>query len=126
MAVDTVDEYVAATAGVVRQTIDAARSLVLETVPQIKELMKWGAPVYLAPGGTPVLYLYGGQDHVNIGFVHGVGLADPDKLLKGKGKEGRHVSFRSPDELEKAAVIDLIRAAVLAADNSTSSPPPPD
>ena len=113
MAAKTVDEYVESTSGVVRRTIEAARRLVRETLPQAEEVMKWGAPVYLAPDGTPEVYLYAGRDHVNIGFIHGVLLDDPNGLLKGKGKEGRHVTFRSPDELRRDGLVDLIRAAVL-------------
>ena len=107
-----VDEYIASASGVVRQTIEAARKLVLETVPQVKEVMKWGAPIYVALDGTPAIYLYAGRDHVNIGFIHGVLLDDPSGLLKGKGKEGRHITFSSPDELRAPQVADLIRASV--------------
>lgn len=108
----TVDDYITATSGVVRQMIEAARELVRNAAPHVDEVMKYGAPVYLAPTGTPEVYLYAGRDHVNIGFLHGVLLDDPEGLLKGTGKEGRHISFYDPDELFNPGVLALVRAAL--------------
>jgi hypothetical protein len=48
------------------------------------------------------------RNHVNLGFVRGVGLPDPDGLLEGFGKHHRHVKVRSVEELQKRELLELI------------------
>jgi hypothetical protein len=112
MAAETVDDYVAQAASGVRVLLEKARSLVTGVAPEAQEVMKYGAPTYLAANGKPQVYLYGGRDHINIGFYHGVLLEDPDGLLQGKGKEGRHISFNSLQALDDERVAGLISAAM--------------
>jgi hypothetical protein len=70
--------------------------------------MKWGAPVYWNAAGKPVIYLYGGRDHANLGFLHGAGLDDPDGLLEGRGASGRHVKVFPGKPWPRAALAALV------------------
>ena len=71
--------------------------------------MKWGAPVFFNASGKPVVYLYGGVDHANLGFLHGAQLDDPDRILKGNGVSGRHVKFHPDEAISKVTLEKLLR-----------------
>ena len=104
----TVDLYIAERPPEVRALLDWLRAFIAATLPEAEEGMKWGAPVW-AVAGQPQIYIYGGKDHANLGFIHSAGLDDPEDLLKGKGKDGRHVQLWPDSELPEAALADLIR-----------------
>jgi hypothetical protein len=51
--------------------------------------------------------------HVNLVFPQGTGLADEERVLEGTGVRTRHVTFRSPTEVEAARWIEAyVREAV--------------
>lgn len=49
--------------------------------------------------------------HVNVGFFHGVDLADPAQLLAGTGRNMRHVQLRPGSAVDVAALTTLVDAA---------------
>ena len=106
---DTVDAYVALKPKAVREVLETLRGLVKTTWPEAVEGMKWGAPVYAAPDAEPLVYLYGGRDHANLGFIKGAELDDPDGLLEGKGKSGRHVKCYPGETHDSDALAKLVR-----------------
>lgn len=105
----TVSEYVALRVRPVRAILKVLRALVKSSVPGAVEGMKWGAPVYSTPGGEPFAYLYGAKDHANLGFLRGVELNDPEKLLVGKGKSGRHIKIDSDTDMSEKKIWNLLR-----------------
>ena len=111
----TVDAYVAARPEPVQRVLERLRALVRETWPDAEERMKWGAPVYAAPSGEALIYLYGGRDHANLGFVRGAEIGDPGGLLEGSGKSGRHVKCWPDRPLPEAVLADLIRRSAALA-----------
>lgn len=112
VAAATVDEYIAGTPGSVGETLQALRRLILETLPDVAEVMKWGTPTYRLANGEPVCYLYGGKGHVNLGFLFGAQLEDPDGLLQGAGKkDSRHVHLNSFNDVDRAALALLLTAS---------------
>jgi hypothetical protein len=52
-----------------------------------------------------------GKKHVTFGFPFATVLPDPEGLLEGSGKNMRHVKLRSPEDLDKKGVRELIVAA---------------
>lgn len=105
VAPTTVDEYIAGASGPVAETLRALRRLILDTLPDVEEIMKWGAPTYRLPNGEPVCYLYGGKDHVNLGFLFGARLEDPEGLLQGAGKkDSRHLHLNSFNDVDSATI----------------------
>ena len=64
------------------------------------------------PGKEPAVYLYGGKDHANLGFVHGADLDDPGGLLEGKGIAGRHIKCWPGEVVDEPALTALVRAAL--------------
>ncbi len=53
---------------------------------------------------------------VTLFFLHGAELDDPDKLLKGSGKQVRHIVLESAKTLDKPAVRTLMNRALALAD----------
>ena len=106
---ETVDAYIAGRSAPVRALLEELRAFVRETLPGAREGMKWGAPVYWNAAGKPVIYLYGGRDHANLGFLHGAGLDDPEGLLEGRGVSGRHVKVFPGKSWPRAALAVLVR-----------------
>ena len=49
--------------------------------------------------------------HVGLGFFAGARLPDPARLLEGTGASLRHVKLRTPADLERPEVRELLRAA---------------
>ena len=49
--------------------------------------------------------------HVNVGFFYGTALDDPAGLLEGAGKRMRHVKLRWAQQVNAAALSELIAAA---------------
>jgi hypothetical protein len=49
---------------------------------------------------------------VSLFFFHGVGLPDPQKLLKGSGKTVRHIVLENASDLDKPAVKALMKLAL--------------
>lgn len=106
---ETVDDYISARLPPVRATLEILRSLIHSALPGAVESMKWGAPVFSNAGGEVVIYLYGGKDHANLGFVRGVELEDPEGLLKGHGKSGRHIKLYPNQDIPEAAMKALVK-----------------
>ncbi|MCR9137364.1 MAG: DUF1801 domain-containing protein [Alphaproteobacteria bacterium] len=108
----TVEDYVAARSEPVRAVLQALRDLVRQTVPDVTEGMKWGAPVFFDGKGEAIIYLYGGKNHAHLGFVHGAELKDPDGILKGRGPSGRYVKCTAGEEIAVSAVVSLLKQCV--------------
>ena len=76
----------------------------------VRELMHDGCPVACVEE-APFGYVNAFESHVNVGFFYGAVLGDPAGLLEGSGKRMRHVKLRPGDDLNTAALRDLIGAA---------------
>jgi hypothetical protein len=56
-------------------------------------------------------YVAAYKSHVNVGFFFGALLDDPARLLEGTGKRGRHVKLRPGQDIDAAALTQLILTA---------------
>jgi hypothetical protein len=99
----------------------ALRSLVVETAPAANET------VYDA--GYTISDVFSFTDrwqdsfcmvtiyskHANLGFTHGASLADPERKLRGKGKQLRHLQVRTEGDLENEDLREFLNAAIAKA-----------
>jgi len=91
------------------------RRLVWEAAPDATSALKWGMPFYTV-GGETMCAIAAFKSHVNLILPGPPGTyADPDRLLEGDGKTGRHLKLRSPDELPVTAVREWLRVAAARA-----------
>lgn len=51
------------------------------------------------------------KSHVNLGFMYGADLDDPNELMEGSGKALRHIKIKSLDQANDPAVRKLIQKA---------------
>ena len=109
--IEEVDQYIAKAAAGQVSILEDLRNLIAEVVPEVKEQLKWGQPVY----GTSkdFVYLKYTKKHVNLGFFNFEKVDDPNGLLEGTGKSMRHIKIT---DLAKFDVDLLKRMIVQAAD----------
>ena len=105
-----IDAYVEKKNPKLKPVTDAARALVRKVVPRSRELLNpWGLPIFEWNG--PLCYLMVGKNHVTFGFPRGTSLRDPTGLLKGTGKNLRHVKLRQVSDVHDANLKQLILQA---------------
>lgn len=111
---EPVDAFFAKQRSPLREILEALRALVEEAAPDATSSLKWGMPFY-AIGGETVCAIGAHKAHVNLILPNRGGFDDPDGLLEGEGKTGKHLKVRSVDALPRAHVRRwLKRAAALA------------
>jgi hypothetical protein len=76
----------------------------------VRELLNDGHPTACV-GDAAFAYVDAFSAHVNVGFFHGAALDDPAGLLEGTGKRMRHVKLRWAQQVNAAALSELIAAA---------------
>jgi len=88
------------------------RKLILEAVPDLTEDWKWDTPVWSHKGN--VLAAGAFKDHIKLNFFKGASLEDPKGLFNAglDAKATRAIDFSEGDEINEAALKDLVRAAV--------------
>jgi hypothetical protein len=95
-----------------RPILETLRQMIEEAAPGASSAIKWGMPFYTI-GDRMMCALAGFKAHVNLILAGPPGtFADPDGLLEGDGKTGRHLKLRSLDELPRAQVRGWLRTAV--------------
>jgi hypothetical protein len=98
-----------------RPILDELRSLVEQAAPDAAASLKWGMPWYSIEGRM-MCSITAHKAHVNLVLMgRPDAFPDPDGLLLGDGKGGRHLRMGSIDELPRERVrIWLETAAELA------------
>ena len=76
----------------------------------VRELLHDGHPTACV-GDAPFGYVNAFSAHVNVGFFYGAVLDDRAGLLEGTGKRMRHVKLRWGQQVNAAALSELIAAA---------------
>ena len=88
------------------------RKLIRESAPELTEEWKWGSPIFAHQGNVVSTGAF--KDHVKLNFFKGASLKDPKKLfnagLEAKGSRG--IDLREGEEIDEAALKDLIREAI--------------
>jgi hypothetical protein len=90
------------------------RQLIRHLLPKAQEKIYkgWGVADYgFGTPGRGFLSIGPQKGYVNLYFMSGVDLKDPDGLLEGTGKRLRHVKIRTQAALQNAALHALIRQA---------------
>lgn len=88
-----------------REICRKLRKIIFNAIPDIKEGMKWGVPVY-ADGKYYIVAL---KDHVNLGFSLKNLSKEEKELFVGSGKTMRHIEIRSLKEIEEERITALLK-----------------
>jgi hypothetical protein len=78
--------------------------------PDVRELLHDGHPTACVEDAA-FGYVNAFRAHVNVGFFYGAALDDPAGLLEGTGKRMRHVKLRLGQQVNAAALSELVAAA---------------
>ena len=105
-----VQEFIDSAPGELQLIVEHARELIFEAYPSATESIKWNQLVFTVDG-TDQFYVNHFTKHVNLGFMQGAALADPDELLEGTGKNMRHVKLETPEDVTNPALRRLIETA---------------
>jgi len=94
------------------EILSKARRLVRETLPGIRETVKWSQPCYgFEARGMWVAALASHKDHVNLQLARGAELMDPEDIVEGTGKSVRHIKLCPGETFPKEALAKLLKAA---------------
>ena len=94
----------------------ALRQLVLEEMAPCCEYILQVYIVSLVYGQThrvkdSICYIGVIQHHVNLGFMRGADLSDPQGILEGTGKQMRHIKIKNIEDLMQPAVRSYLQEA---------------
>jgi hypothetical protein len=113
--VDEVDSLFGDYGSKVRKLSMGTREMVFKLLPDAKEKAYLGLKVvwYSLGGGMKdgIVGISPQKKHVNLIFMRGAELEDPDKLLEGTGKKGRHVKIRRRGDIRNKSLKSLILAS---------------
>ena len=99
-----VEGYIKKQNSLQRELVQTLRTIILKTLPHVKEELKMGVPWYEGK-----FYIVALKDHVNLGFSV-QGLSDQDlALFEGKGKLMRHIKFYSIGNVDYDKVEKLLK-----------------
>jgi hypothetical protein len=93
-------------------TLARLRKLILEADPEIVEEWKWDTPVWSHKGNVVAVGAF--KDHIKLNFFKGASLSDPHRLFNAglEAKASRAIDLHAGDDIDEAAVTELVRAAV--------------
>ena len=100
----------------VQELTFALRELVLEELAPCCEYIVEVYIVSILYGPTHrmkdgICYIGVIKDQVNLGFIRGRELADPQRILEGTGKQMRHIKIRNMSDLERPAIRAYLQEA---------------
>ncbi|MEE9563077.1 MAG: DUF1801 domain-containing protein [Thermoanaerobaculia bacterium] len=104
-----VEAFIQRAAPPVQPLLRQLRKLVRETLPDAREEIKWGRPVYSLR--RIVCYLAAAKDHASLGFYRGADLRAPNAPLEGDGKKLRHIKVRQTEDIRPRVFARLLRQA---------------
>lgn len=110
------DEIVSGVSSQARQLAEQARALIQTVYPAVVEV-PWPKQRVIGYGVGPkkmsehFCYISVSKDHINLGFMYGAELPDPEGLLTGEGKLLRHVRITRSEQLSDPALRQLLEAA---------------
>ena len=110
------DEILETAAPNTRQLARPARALIEKIHPGVVEV-SWPKQRVIGYGVGPkkmsehFCYLSVSTHHINIGFMYGAELPDPENLLGGTGKLLRHVRITELEQWSAPALHDLLQVA---------------
>ncbi len=101
----TIDDYINQQPSPQKEVCQHLRSLILKTIPEVKEEMRWGVPVF----GEGKFYIGALKDHVNLGFSI-MGLDKEEiALFEGSGKTMRHIKVDKPENIDEKKIVKLLK-----------------
>lgn len=106
----TVDEYIDRLKPTHREVAEELRHIVKEVAPAATETIKWRMPWFELNG--LLCYMDSTKEHIRFGFYKGAEIPDPEGLLEGTGKTGRHIKLRDIGDITRGTLTEMLKEAV--------------
>jgi len=108
-------EFFASYSKEVQELAWKARDLIFSVAPDISETVYPQMKVirYGTDGNKMSGLVFGlmpTKNGVSLGFMHGISLPDPAKLLEGTGKNLRHIKLKTLEDVARPALRNLLKA----------------
>ena len=113
---DGFEEILTKASPAVQEMAKRTRALIKEIMPDVGKV-PWPKQKYAGYGVGPkkmsehFCYIGLFKNHINLGFNYGAELPDPENLLEGTGALFRHIKINKQEQLEQAALSQLLEAA---------------
>jgi hypothetical protein len=107
-----IDAFFAKQPPALRPIVEALREIIEQAAPDAESAIKWGMP-FFSIRGEMLCAIGAHKSHVNL-ILHGAPdtFADPDGLLTGESKMGRHLKLTKVEDLPRRTVQAWVRTAV--------------
>jgi len=93
------------------EILKSIREIFKDANPKLDEEIKYGGLVFnLSNTLMGGIFIY--SEHISIEFSLGAELADPDKILEGKGKKRRHIKIRKIGDIQEKQVEMIVSSAM--------------
>src|SRR5688572_21685244 len=94
------------------QCIARLPELIVKPTSEVREVWKWGVPVWSYKGNVVASGVF--KDHVKLNFFKGSSLKDPKGLFNSglEAKGTRAIDIGENDDIDEIALKELVRAAV--------------
>jgi hypothetical protein len=86
------------------------RKIILEADDNISEEVKYGGIIFTAE--SPFCGLFSYTNHVSLEFGRGAELPDPHDVLKGTGKNRRHIKLVTQPEIFKKNIREYVQLSI--------------
>jgi hypothetical protein len=107
---DVLSKYLATVPSELHEHVRALDTLVRKAAPGLTPSLKWGNLTYHHTRNVCALVAH--RQYVNLQVWGGATIADPGALLKGAGKQMRHIKLVPGKAINRRAVATIVRAAV--------------
>lgn len=108
--VKEVQQYIESLTELQRKLLLELREIVLSTDPKIEESIKWGSVCFNLNGNICGYRV--AKAHVTLLFFEGGLLKDKKNILSGDGPKARTIKYTGKEELNTAAIQDIVKQAI--------------
>jgi hypothetical protein len=100
-----VDDYINQQPSPQKEICQRLRELILKVLPEAKEEMRWGVPVF----GDGKFYIAPLKDKVNLGFAINGLTKEEIALFEGGGKTMRHIKVFAVADIDEEKIAGLLK-----------------
>ena len=116
LALREIEVFLQRTPVPLQEIVFEIRNLIAEVAPDAVEVIRWGGLSYFHRGrggivSASICQIAIFEDHIGLGFIHGVYLSDPHHLLQGTQKAKRYAWIKSYDAAPWEELKQLIQEA---------------
>ncbi len=111
---DKISIYISNASDVTQPIISKLRSVIVATIPDIEENIKWNAPIF-EKSGQSICSIMAFKKHVNFIFQHGKELVDQTNILVDIGAKSKMKGIKNITSLDDLPPVEVLQNLLLQA-----------